>query len=113
MKNLIVIILLVLLQHLPANAAENNFSGTTLPEEYSGYMIYDAIDKKGDTVTVKQPVRYKAHPTNYPSDNDENYQYRNYRIELQRVKTATEEADKNETENKKINSAAYYPLYLD
>lgn len=109
MKILRTALLIVFLSNLPAIAQERNNITMRIPKEYIGYMIYETTDGK----VVKDPVRYKIKSSYIPADNDESYEYRNYRIEMQRAKSEQVERDKRESEEKKINSAAYYPLYFD
>ncbi len=111
MKILVITILLTIAFHLNAIAKET--ANRYLPDEYAGYMVYETTNKRGDRILVKSPVKYKIRASEENEDNDENYQYRNYRIELQRSQEEQEAKEQQEDEEKKINSAAYYPLYFD
>lgn len=106
-----------------SRAEDVTLSEYAIPSEYSGYIIYETIDKYGNKTRVKQAVRYNIKALeNYKSnqpyyntsyDNDDNYSYRSYKIEIKPEKIASKTELQNLEENKKINSAAYYPLYLD
>lgn len=95
-----------------AMAQERDNSNISAPKELVGYVIYDTIDSNGNTVTAKAPVKYKIKTASI-ADNDESYEYRHYRIEMARKKKEKAERAKIENEEKRINSAAYYPLYFD
>jgi hypothetical protein len=112
MKTLGTAILIAILLILPAMAQEQNNLNTTVPKELVGYVIYDTVDRNGNTVTAKAPVKYTLKTISH-TDNDESYEYRHYRIEMARVQKEKAEKDKIENEAKRINSAAYYPLYFD
>lgn len=113
MKILAIAILLALIINLPALAQDANGDPYYAHKEYAGFMVYESTDKKGDKVLVTKPVTYKISPSSTTEDNDEHYKYRNYRIEMERSDNEKEIKNKAELETKKINSAAYYPLYFD
>ena len=76
-------------------------------------MVYERMTNTGEVVKVKQPVIYKVYDYNSNEDNDRNYEYRNYRIEMERMKKAKEAKKEIDHEEESINSAANYPLYFD
>jgi hypothetical protein len=111
MKILGFTILLVLIINFQAIAQDNERNYN----EYTGYMVYDTIDNNGYRVSVKTPVQYKAvSEYDYSAqDNDISYQYRDYNVEMQRNEKEQEAKNKIDTEEERINSAAYYPMYFD
>ena len=113
MKVLVITTLLALVVALPAMAIEKKAYDSVWPGEYTGYIIYEDVNSEGEKIVRKEPVRYALHPQNVISDNDGNYKYRSYRIEVDRTKKEQSAKEKRDNEVKKINSAAYYPLYLD
>jgi len=112
MKVFIIAIFITLILSKPSFAQEVGGNSAVVPSEYSGYALFDAVNTNGEKLFVQSPVKYKLFLIPAPKDNDENYTYRNYKMEMERHQQ--EDAINHiDEETKKINSAAYYPLYFD
>lgn len=108
MKILLITTLLVFGLWLPATAQNSNITPTH--SGYAGFMVYETLNSKGEKVIIKSPIRYN---NGNLQDNDQSYEYRNYRLELERVKKEKALEEKANSEEKRINSAKYYPIYFD
>lgn len=113
MKFLITLcIITIILFNNAAKAKEAETYEPYYPKEYAGYIEYEKITDNGKKISVRKPVKYKLHLEGLYEDNDMGYEYRDYKVEINRLKKEQEAKEMEDSEKNKINSAENYPIYF-